>query len=131
MKTSDIAWASGLFDGEGWITAHAKDGRRYLRLGLGMTDEDSVRRFHEAVGVGAVRFDRRKLPASPLWAWGTSSFEDGQAVIAMLWPGLNARRRARAVEVLALVRSNRTYRRVTPLADGDADMRRLEGMVGT
>ena len=43
----DIAWAAGLFEGEGCV--HLYRGR-YVHLSLEMTDEDVVRRFAKIVG---------------------------------------------------------------------------------
>lgn len=69
---------------------------------LTSTDEDVVRRFASAVGVGRVSGPYQYTGnRKPYWRWQASGFERTQAVIAMLWPGLGARRRARAVEVLA------------------------------
>jgi hypothetical protein len=64
-----------------------------------MTDEDSVRRFHRAVGVGNV-YTRRQYENSKLqWVWNANGSEV-ERVIEMLWPGLGARRQGRAEEVL-------------------------------
>ena len=46
MSTSEVAWAAGLFEGEGTITHSG--GRP--RLALKMTDDWPVRRFAEIVG---------------------------------------------------------------------------------
>jgi hypothetical protein len=50
LSVVEIAWAAGLFDGEG--TATICGGQR--RLAVKMADEESVRRFHAAIGVGKV-----------------------------------------------------------------------------
>ena len=42
-RRENLAWAAGLFEGEGSLT-HAKRGRYFsLQVELGMTDEDRVR----------------------------------------------------------------------------------------
>jgi hypothetical protein len=89
MDTRELAWASGIFDGEGCI--YSQDGRPYLQVA--MTDEDSVRRFHAAVGgLGTVRpFSGSRTKT--MWRWRLTNFEGVQAVIAMLWYGLSRRRK--------------------------------------
>ena len=52
MLANHIAWAAGLFEGEGCMSKRSK-GNSY-RMILSMNDYDVVRRFHEAVGVGSL-----------------------------------------------------------------------------
>jgi hypothetical protein len=111
----ELAWAAGLFEGEGCIALNKANDRRgaYARLSLNMNDEDSVRRFHDAVGVGYVSGPhlRPDPKHKPYWNWYISAFEPVQHVIASLWYGLGERRKARAREVLAAVVE--TQRRIT------------------
>ena len=105
FKTRELAWAAGLFEGEGCVfsAGQNKYGYQYTALAVNMTDEDSVRRFAAAVGVGNVRGPILKTSAfvnKPVWEWRIANFEQVQAVIAMLWFGLGTRRRARATELL-------------------------------
>ena len=56
----DLAWAAGLFEGEGCFTFQGskKARTRGGRLGkaqLSMTDEDVVRKFHTIMGFGSLR----------------------------------------------------------------------------
>jgi hypothetical protein len=73
-SAEEIAWAAGLFEGEGtishvWRRRESPD----LQIALKMTDEDVVRRFDEIVDRGKVygpylplsHGDRRK----PFWHW--------------------------------------------------------------
>lgn len=96
----DIAWASGLFDGEGCI-CQKKDGYRAV-LTLSMTDEDLVRRFHEKVGGFGTVTHRRpsKYGNKPFWAWRCSKREHVQAILAAFWCFLGERRREKAAEML-------------------------------
>ncbi len=51
----ELAWAAGLYEGEGCLSLHANaQGRLYPRLTLQMDDDDVVRRFADVVGVGTV-----------------------------------------------------------------------------
>jgi hypothetical protein len=94
MKTreNEIAWAAGLFDGEG--TATICRGRP--RLGLRMTDEATVRRFAEAVGHGKVygpyendaQTKRDGYVRKPFFYW-VAEVEVGRAVVDLLRPFLS------------------------------------------
>ena len=114
IDTRELAWAAGLFEGEGCVSHHAHRkvykgtvGKyHYASLYLKMTDEDSVRRFHKAVGgVGYMTGPHRlgKDHYKPQWILRCEHFEGVQAVIVMLWYGLGERRRAKCIETLQSV----------------------------
>jgi hypothetical protein len=113
MDARELAWASGLFDGEGCIT-YGRDTRYpkfvYVRLHLAMTDEDSVIRFRDALGFGLLTLPRIRPGRKKLYQWRVNNFEQAQAAIALLWFGLNDRRRARARECLDAVRESQSLR---------------------
>ena len=105
MSDIEIAWAAGLFEGEGTITsAKRPNGKRHLRLALGSTDEDVVRRFHAAVGVGSVGgpYGPYVEGRKPHWQWHSACRKANQA-LDLLLPHLGERRVARAEEVRSLV----------------------------
>jgi len=98
--TLDIAWAAGLFEGEGSIT-HGGEPHRKLKLTLKMTDEDVVRSFAGVLGVGRVYGPyqykgNRKL----VWEW-TAVTAQAQAALERLLPYLHSRRRAKAEAEMA------------------------------
>lgn len=95
--TTDLAWAAGLFEGEGCVT---KNGRKNLSLQINMTDEDVLRKFHSVVSVGWISGPHARGKHKPAWCWKVTSFQNVQAVIALLWNWMCARRRARATELL-------------------------------
>lgn len=101
VDARELAWAAGLFEGEGCIGSTKSD--NYPRLTLSTTDEDTIRRFHAAVGgfgnVGAPFW--APLSTKPVWRWTACKFEHVQAIVVFLWYGLGDRRRAKAIEVLA------------------------------
>jgi hypothetical protein len=73
-------------------------------LVLGMTDEDSVRRFHSVVGAGRVK--RREPPAdkphwNATWRWECTRWADIEPILSRLLPYLGLRRSAKAKELLA------------------------------
>lgn len=82
----EIAWAAGLFEGEGTITA--VNGRP--RLALKMVAEASVRRFGAAVGVGVVYGPygpyRSQLGTQPYFVWMADGPEAAARAAALLGP---------------------------------------------
>ena len=58
----EIAWAAGLFEGEGCMTVSG--GRPFMRLNS--TDEDTPRRFWEVVAAGKV-YGPSATPLSEPW----------------------------------------------------------------
>lgn len=98
----NIAWAAGLFEGEGCITTQKG---RAGRLDLISTDQDVIRKFYAIVGVGRVNGPYRpnsSLGHKPQWRWSVSGFENIQALLAAFWTFLCERRRKRAIEVLSV-----------------------------
>lgn len=98
--TRELAWAAGLFEGEGCFHITGKSAQANLH----MTDEDTVRRFAAAIGIGNVHDRPTRHDRKPSWVWRVGGLVKVQAVVAMLWFGLGARRRQRAKEILAIAR---------------------------
>lgn len=99
---ADIAWAAGLFEGEGCIT-HGSYGGSKARtpvLALQMTDEDVVRKFASTLGFGCLTGPLRNGEHKPTWRWNAQGLRDVQAALALFWNFLGARRRERAAEIL-------------------------------
>lgn len=95
----EIAWAAGLFEGEG--SCFIGSGQRQPRVSLQMTDEDAVRRFHAAIGRGNVRaYEPVGNQHKATWQWSVQSKDDVLFVLALLWPYLGDRRREAAAEVI-------------------------------
>ena len=114
INRESVAWAAGLFEGEGsivWCSLKNRNPKlepwRVCQLSLHSTDEDVVRRFASVIGIGKVygpyRYPTREVPnRKPSWYWGVQNFERCQFVLALLWPWLCNRRRNKALEVLRL-----------------------------
>lgn len=97
--TTDIAWAAGLFEGEGSIVPHRR------RLSLEMTDEDVVRRFVAIVGHGAVRRVIRQNRVNRenhhiVYTWESGKWSATERIALALLPYLGTRRRAKMYELL-------------------------------
>src|SRR6266850_7349629 len=99
-----IAWAAGLFEGEGCFNAYVrKSGKIQMQVVLGMTDSDVVNRFAQIIGFGSVTHGRMTREGNkPLHEWRLYEATKVRAFIALLLPYLGERRRARALEVLSL-----------------------------
>jgi hypothetical protein len=101
-REEEIAWAAGIFEGEGCLTEVA--GRFTLKVNN--TDEEVIRRFDEVVQFGRVygpyrNSERDGYRRKPFWAWVASDY-DALDVMNMLAPWLTKRRLARAQELTGL-----------------------------
>ena len=104
MTSDDVAWAAGLFEGEGCIQL-PKPGMG-VRLTMGSTDRDVLDRFAAAVGGkvrGPYKPNGRNTPPGrkPIYFWGVQGTTSAQQILRMFWPYLGDRRRARAAEAFA------------------------------
>lgn len=110
----NLAWAAGLFEGEGCITfgvssrndtltsgASVRYENGQVRLVLAMTDQDIVEDFARIVGVGSVNRihppSKRALNNKPQWRWQTSG-EHAEALFWKLAPYLGPRRQEQFFE---------------------------------
>ncbi len=90
--TEEIAWAAGLFDGEGSITNSDRD----IQLLLKNTDLELVHRFDQVVGRGHVYgpYTHRPndgYPRKPYWMW-VAQGDAAHDVVDLLGPWLSQRR---------------------------------------
>jgi hypothetical protein len=106
----DIAWAAGLFEGEGCFTASRNSSGRYPAFVccLGMTDEDVVLRFAAVVGCGTVReHGDRRSNRKTRFDWSVSGLA-AYEVAEMLLPYLGHRRRQVALALMEQSRPQET-----------------------
>lgn len=100
----EIAWAAGLFEGEGSITIQRSGdrGRLRVRFTLAMTDEDVVRRFQCILGCGSVYGPKMKKGATkPQWTYYVGRPEQIQRIAGLFRPYLGERRLAKLDECLS------------------------------
>lgn len=98
MKTDqDIAWAAGLFEGEGCITTGGRPDR--WQLLLTSNDFDVIEKFSEIVEVGTNSIVRRKIYEDGL-RWQCSRRIDVLCVLTDFLPWLGNRRTLRAMEAI-------------------------------
>ena len=101
MPAARIAWAAGLFDGEGAVSL--QDG--WLHLQLKMCDRAAVERFADTVAAGRVGgpYKNRSgeidgYPRRDFYVWYTRRGE-AIRVLRSLWPYLTDTRKDRALEL--------------------------------
>jgi hypothetical protein len=94
----DTAWAAGLYEGEGTCFGHVSgNGYASVRMRIGMTNQEPVRRFAEIVGVGKVhgpyKSSSRKPNWSPMFYWQADGYSTCAEVMELLHQHLSERRR--------------------------------------
>jgi hypothetical protein len=109
----ELAWAGGLFEGEGSASIRGEHrvgkGGPSLRIGVAMCDLGPLERFQRAIGGLGIIYGPYSPPSRhpdwrPIFHWRAERFEHAQAVIAMLWPWLDSRRRGQCKAALDAVR---------------------------
>lgn len=108
----ELAWAAGLFDGEGFVGClNTGKGNKYrhLRLTVGQSDTEVLVRFYDAIGFGnlngPITPKRGQLGKKDMWALNIHGFEQVQAAVAMLWPWLSTPKRQQAKRALLEARA--------------------------
>lgn len=101
-STAEIAWAAGIFEGEGNISAGAESytskatgaRRTYFKvyLQIHMTDEDVIRRVQSVLG-GRVTGPYRYTSGKQYWVWAVTGHDEAVDVFEALYPWLGERRR--------------------------------------
>jgi hypothetical protein len=104
---TNVAWAAGLFEGEGSImhgsylrpTGSVATRRR---LSMESSDEDVMRRFTAIVGAGSIHeVPGRKSHHKLMFKWETARWADIERILQSFMPYLGERRAEKARELLA------------------------------
>lgn len=106
-----IAWAAGLFEGEGCITSIKKQTKVgtsvHARLILNMTDLDVVERFVEIVGGNKDKIRRVDRGKNKLqYVWECTRRDEVFRIFFMLSPWLGTRRQETGMRLLSQVLQN-------------------------
>lgn len=115
VSKQELAWASGLYDGEGHTGLHknGKAASKKVIMQILMTDPEVVDRFHRAIGnLGYfhTQSPRAKTPdRKPVYKWATQCFEGVQQVAILLWPYLSNPKKTQIKNVLAGYVNQRHY----------------------
>lgn len=111
MKKSDLAWAAGLFEGEGCFSFRTsynnhKNGQIYTQYQptaqISMTDIEILERFLRIIKVGYINgpYQYKPITRKPIWIWRCVTVPDVKAVLNLLKPWLGKRRLQKAKVVL-------------------------------
>lgn len=97
-----VAWAAGLFEGEGCISNDRQKRGMRRALTLVSTDRDVLEAFVAVVGAGRIidrpdRDPRHKIQ----WQWKVTRWREIEPILQILLPYLGERRTAKAMELLA------------------------------
>lgn len=89
-----VAWAAGLYEGEGTAMAkpyrHRKRGHSaYVRIK--MTDIEPLQMFHEVIGFGLFNGPYEGVN-KPCWEWSSNGWEGMETVLELFRPFLSPRR---------------------------------------
>jgi hypothetical protein len=100
---TEIAWAAGLFEGEGTFSFF--DGR--AKASMSLTDLDVLVRFRNIVGVGSIAANTMRNPRhKPQWQWWAYA-DEFLLVHDLFRPWLCSRRAAKSGEVRAALNEQR------------------------
>jgi len=90
-RTEALAWAAGLFDGEGCI--FIKYAKWQIYLGISLTHHATLAKFQRLLG-GSVGVKRNLTQPTnkAAWIWTVQSLEAGQRVLEALYPNLVTKR---------------------------------------
>lgn len=120
-RETQIAWAAGLFEGEGCFHLRHKKAnwRAMLEMTISMTDLDVLERFHAVSEVGGIR-PRRARNSAPHWKHQFTWRCSGSAALglaARIEPYLCSRRKAKLAEIRAAIESSQPQPRQCECCD--------------
>ena len=98
QRYTDIVWAAGLFEGEGYIYTNAD---HYRCIGIEMTDKDVMQRYAAVVGYGQLK-PRKTVPANrkQSWRWDIGKRSEVLRILKDFLPHFGKRRSAKAIEAI-------------------------------
>lgn len=122
MNETELAWAAGFFDGEGWsskCSVSQRSGWRghYPRLGLTQKDPRPLERFHRAIGgLGSIHGPRKLPPHTFGWqAVGRPARE----AMALLSPLLSQPKLEQWERMMALIAQEQSRTQALVLFESD------------
>jgi len=107
---TEIAWAAGLFDGEGsvWVTKDTRCRPEWRGVAMEIAQSsrgdipETLERFHAIVGVGRISGPRllgNPWSKLPQYRWQVSGRHKVSSVVRVLWPWLSAVKRSQLREM--------------------------------
>jgi hypothetical protein len=127
MPEGELAWAAGLYGGDGTTSAgrDKSGGPNYRRLKAGLPQAavdggvpPVLVRFHEAVeGVGSVKGPyvlKNAWSRLPQFVWSVSGSRAAEAVLEKIWPWLDDAKRDQARAAIRAARAGGPHRPMPP-----------------
>ena len=115
-RSHDLAWAAGVFEGEGCICCYKipnrKDSRRVM-LAITMSDEDIVQRIYEIFKVGSFKGPYKKKDKKTLWTWAVQNMAGCHSVLTEIYPYLGKRRKEKADEMIKEIENRPKWKALT------------------
>jgi hypothetical protein len=95
--SEELAWAAGLFDGEGSVGTYGKSGRSYfhLRVSIGQQDRRVLDRFVSVVGLGKTYGPYSTPHGKERWEYQIAG-GTAREVMDLIWPWLSEPKRLQA-----------------------------------
>jgi len=103
VAKDELAWATGLFEGEGSIVFRPVN---RVILQLSMSDKDAVDRLQGLFGTGS-RWTENRPGKKPIYGWRIQNGAGAKRVLESMLPWLGERRRGKAIEALERISHNR------------------------
>lgn len=105
LNLLELSWAAGFLDGEGYF-GFLKGSKKCFRIEVAakQVELEPLQRLHNALmGLGNIRgpFKHSKAEkAKPIYEFRAQTFEEAQAIIALIWKFLSSPKKKAAAEVL-------------------------------
>jgi hypothetical protein len=113
----ELAWAAGLFDGEGSTFCMHKEPKRFspngrpkdyptLRVQMGQSNREVLDRFANAVGVGKVYYVKAHYTSAQGYKYAKDKWQyqatkdDAALVLESIWPWLSELKREQAIDAI-------------------------------
>lgn len=99
---TNLAWAAGLFDGEGSTCLSSSGDKNTIAMSLYQNNRDTLQRFKAVVQRGEIYGPYQRKGPNPIYCWKVGGFERTVETLTALWPYLTLQKRTQAVKVLEL-----------------------------
>ncbi len=113
-KHTDLAWAAGFFDGEGYIGTSARGPWIKIQVTIAQIDRVVLDRFMAIMGHGSVTGPRsvtNRPKQKPIYTYYAYGFEQCQHMTCLLWQYLSPIKRRQCVQALQAFVAYRAGRR--------------------
>ena len=108
MTDVHIAWAAGVYEGEGWCSlAHNGTGKQYWRVGIEMTDKDIIDRINNLFPCPSI-MERTRAQWKTTYTWRLSRRTDIRNFLSKILPYLGDRRAHKALDALDQIELSQT-----------------------